>query len=98
MNPLYFLAVFCYDHRPKQSKVVWTSEEKLGFYKGLEKHGRGKWKEIQEEFVPTKTYADIYNYHRGFRKSNLPLQPRDKIIKKKEVVWHENSFNKDVFN
>jgi hypothetical protein len=98
MDPLHFLALFCYDHRPKQKKVVWTSEEKLGFYNGLLKHGRGKWKEIQEEFVPTKTHTDIYNYHRGFSKSNLSSQPRERLIKKKEVVWHENSFNKKPLN
>lgn len=83
-----FCVQCCSDKRHScKIRKLWTTEEKINLYKGLIKYGRGKWKVIQREFLPTRTTIQIANHCRVF------FQPKDKTETRKQLptgkfVWH----------
>lgn len=44
------------------SENAWTDGEHIRFLEGLEKLGRGNWKEISTKYVPTRTPTQIASH------------------------------------
>ncbi|XLR47211.1 hypothetical protein HN51_031298 [Arachis hypogaea] len=42
--------------------IHWNPEEREQFLKGVEKYGKGKWKRISREFVPSKTPKQVASH------------------------------------
>ncbi|XP_057948356.1 transcription factor SRM1-like [Malania oleifera] len=53
------------DDQPKK-RILWTEEEHRLFLYGLEKFGKGKWKQIANEVVLTKTPSQVASHAQKF--------------------------------
>ena len=75
------------DPNERLKRADWTDEERALFAKGLEKHGKGKWKKIAEEFVTTKTTEQVRTFGKDYvEKLEKGLDPNKTI---KSIPWTE---------
>ncbi|CAO2175391.1 unnamed protein product [Urochloa humidicola] len=69
-------------HQEGQNNTgIWTNAEQRQFLCGLNIHGRGKWKEISRDFVPTRTPAQVSSHAQKYfrRKESTSKKQRYSI-------------------
>ncbi|CAO2201826.1 unnamed protein product [Urochloa humidicola] len=91
-------------HQEGQNNMgIWTNAEQRQFLCGLNIHGRGKWKEISRDFVPTRTPAQVSSHAQKYfrRKESTSKKQRYSIndmILFDDEPWMQNncSLSQDV--
>nr|QSD99805.1 MYB family transcription factor [Melilotus albus] len=78
-------------NRVQRKTIHWTEDEHKLFLKGLNKHGKGRWKNIAKEFVVTKTPAQIASHAQKYF-IHLNATENEKK-KKRRLSIHDTTLN-----
>ncbi|AES95625.1 putative transcription factor MYB-HB-like family [Medicago truncatula] len=78
--------------RGRRERVHWTEGEHKLFLEGIEKYGKGRWKDISKEFVVTKTPIQIASHA---QKYFIHQNVKDIEKRKKRRSIHDTTLNKN---
>ncbi|XP_074382061.1 transcription factor SRM1-like [Apium graveolens] len=84
--------------RPRKKGIPWTEEEHDLFLKGLQQEGKGEWKTISRNYLPTKTPTQIASHAQKFEKrmhNKTPPEKRRRSINDIRFCSDQPSFSSD---
>ncbi|VVB17239.1 unnamed protein product [Arabis nemorensis] len=84
----------------KNKGIAWSEVEHRKFLKGLKKYGKGDWKSISRNFVPTRTSTQVASHAQKYFLRQAPGSKARKRSSIHDTTWvnhADNSVNDTVF-